>query len=54
MHPCHELNRTTFSGYASCQRVHQNQDYMSITDTLRNLTKTNREIFDDCQDILNR
>ncbi|CAF1168843.1 unnamed protein product [Rotaria sordida] len=58
MRPCHRLNRTTFSGYALCQYVHESltttQDFMSTTDTLRKLIKTNREILDEYRDILNR
>ncbi|CAF2544118.1 unnamed protein product [Rotaria sp. Silwood2] len=58
MRPCHRLNRTTFSGYALCQQVHEplitTQDYMSMSDILRTLIKTNREILDEYRDILNR
>ncbi|CAF4115609.1 unnamed protein product, partial [Rotaria sp. Silwood1] len=57
MRPCHRFNRTTFSGYALCQQVYESltktQDYMSTTDTLRQLIKTNREVLDEYRDILN-
>ncbi|CAF4789948.1 unnamed protein product [Rotaria sp. Silwood1] len=58
MRPCHRFNRITFSGYALCQQVYESltktQDYMSTTDTLRQLIKTNREVLDEYRDILNR
>ncbi|CAF1240413.1 unnamed protein product [Adineta steineri] len=58
MNSCSSLNRTTFSGYALCQEAHQPlttiRKYMSVTDVLRILIKSNRELLDDYQDILNR
>ena len=58
MRPCHRLNRTTFSGYALCQWAHQTltttRDYMSTTDSLRTLVKSNRDILDEFQDTLDR
>ncbi|UJR37799.1 hypothetical protein I4U23_030490 [Adineta vaga] len=58
MNPCRSSNRTRFNGYTLCQRVHEllitTRDYMSTTDTLRTLIKSNRERFDEFKDILDR
>lgn len=58
MRPCLIQQRTTFSGYASCQDVHKQwntlRDYFSTTNTLRTLMKSNKDIFHDFKDILNR
>ena len=58
MQPCHPLNRTTFSGYTLCQSAHHllttTKDYMSNTDSLRLLIKTNKKRIDDYQDIFDR
>ncbi|CAF4346248.1 unnamed protein product [Rotaria socialis] len=58
MNPCQNFNRVTFSGYTLCQRADESltttRNYMSNTDTLRTLIKTNQDIFDDCRDILKR
>ncbi|CAM4805983.1 unnamed protein product [Rotaria magnacalcarata] len=58
MNPCQSFNRATFSGYTLCQRVDESltttRNYMSNTDALRTLIKTNQDIFDDCRDILKR
>ncbi|CAF4501173.1 unnamed protein product, partial [Rotaria magnacalcarata] len=53
MNPCQSFNRATFSGYTLCQRVDESltttRNYMSNTDALRTLIKTNQDIFDDCR-----
>jgi hypothetical protein len=58
MRPCNRLKRTTFSGYASCSDVHKElnmiKDYFSTTNTLRKLTKSNKDILNDYQEILDR
>jgi SNF2 family DNA or RNA helicase len=58
MSPCHYLNRTTFSGYTLCQQAHQilntTRSYFTTTDILRSLIKSNRERFDEYQDLFNR
>jgi hypothetical protein len=58
MRPCYRLNRTTFSGYALCQWTHDpiitTRDYMSTTDTLRTLIKSNKEILDEYRQTLDR
>jgi hypothetical protein len=58
MHPCHRLNRTTFSGYALCQWTYQTlnstYNYLTTTDLLRRLIKSNKDLLDEYQDILER
>ena len=58
MRLCSALDRTTFSGYASCRRVHERsnrlQDYFSTTDTLRSLIKSPGDILEECHPILER
>ena len=58
MRPCHRLNRTTFSGYTLCQWIpptsNTTRDYFTTTDILRRLVKSNRDLLDEYQDILNR
>lgn len=56
--PCNRLKRTTFSGYSSCYDALKDfntvKDYFSTTNTLRKLIKSNKDILNDCQEILDR
>jgi hypothetical protein len=58
MLPCHHLNRTTFSGYSLCKLAYQTstktRDDFTTTNILRKLIKSNKDIVNDYQDILNR
>lgn len=58
MRPCNRLKRTTFSGYTSCYDIQKElntiKDYFSTTNTLRKLIKSNKDILNDNQDILDR
>ncbi|CAF0862550.1 unnamed protein product [Rotaria sp. Silwood1] len=58
MRPCNNQRRTTFSGYASCHDIHRRlntiKDYFSTTNTLRKLIKSNKDILNNFQDILDR
>ncbi len=58
MRPCNRLRRTTFSGYSSCYDIYKElntiKDYFSTTNTLRKLVKSNKDILNDYQEILDR
>ncbi|CAF1172785.1 unnamed protein product [Rotaria sordida] len=58
MRPCNNQRRTTFSGYTLCHDVHKQlntiKDYFSTTNTLQKLIKSNKDILNDFQDILDR
>jgi SNF2 family DNA or RNA helicase len=54
IHPCRRLNRTTFSGYALCQSLTTTRDYMSTTDILRRLIKTDNDRLNEYQDTIDR
>jgi hypothetical protein len=59
MQPCQSINRTTFSGYATCQRIvhdrsKERYEPLSMTDVLDSLIRSTRDILDDYRPIHDR
>ena len=58
LQPCDSSYRTTFNGYAACQRINQqcrtSQEYLSVSNILRSMIKSNRDILLDYQPILHQ
>ena len=58
MQVCNPLRRRTFSGYAFCADVHHSlntsKDYFSTSTTLQQLIRSNKDILNDLQEILDR
>ena len=58
MKSCSYDHQTSFNGYSSCLNIHQDiqtiKDYFSTTNTLKNLIQTNKQLLENCHDILKR